>query len=71
MIYGLFLWDGSRHPATPSPYMPSKKNANLHKNIDMRALPLKRDKLSDLLKSNYLRMKYILITFATNVAKYE
>jgi len=43
------------------------KNATLHDNKDLRALPPKRDKLSDLLKSNYLRMKkfklYLVVTF--------
>jgi len=41
------------------------KNANLHEDIDMQALPPKRDKLSDLLKSNYLRMKTRLLLILT------
>jgi len=36
------------------------KNTNLHENIDMRVLPPERDKLSDLKKIIYLRMKRII-----------
>ena len=36
------------------------ENTNLHENIDMRVLPPERDKLSDLKKIIYLRMKRII-----------